>query len=165
MLAEFAITIPKLVDLQSQRWRNRDLLSPRGTPMTREHRILALVLRCFGGLDCLALAAVLMPHAWMAWGCSWSGLAEFPSAPLAGYLARSVSALYALHGATVVFLSFDVVRYRPLIRFLAQVALLHGGIMLVIDVFAGMPWWWQLIEGPLIAASGVVVLLLLKRAE
>jgi hypothetical protein len=133
--------------------------------MTREQRVLALVLRCFGGLDCLALAAVLMPHAWMESGCRWLGLDDFPSAPLAGYLARSVSVLYALHGATVVFLSFDVMRYRPVIRFLALIALLHGGIMLVIDFIEGMPWWWQLIEGPLIAASGAVVLLLLKRAD
>jgi hypothetical protein len=133
--------------------------------MTREQRLLALALRCFGGLDCFALAAVLMPHAWMESGCRWLGLDDFPRAPLAGYLARSVSALYALHGATVVFLSLDVVRYRSLIRFLALAALVHGGIMLGVDFSEGMPWWWQLVEGPSIAASGAIVLFLLNRTR
>jgi hypothetical protein len=76
------------------------------------------------------------------------------------YLARSASALYALHGALVLFLSFDVPRYWRLITFLAVAALVHGAVMTGIDLAAGMPVAWTLGEGPCFAATGAVVLLL-----
>ncbi len=121
---------------------------------------LVVVLRLFGTLDLLAILAVLMPDEWMARGHQWLGLGELPRAPIVGYLTRSASALYALHGATILFISTDTVRYARLITFLAIVALIHGAIMLGIDLAAGMPVWWTLLEGPAIVATGTVVLAL-----
>jgi hypothetical protein len=108
---------------------------------------LVVVLRLFGTLDLLAILAVLMPDEWMARGHQWLGLGELPRAPIVGYLARSASALYALHGATILFISTDTVRYARLITFLAVVALIHGAILLGIDLAAGMPAWWTWFEG------------------
>src|SRR5262249_47918114 len=71
-------------------------------------------------------------------------------------LARSTSFLYALHGATVLFLSFDLSRYWSLITFLAAIALVHGAVMLGIDLAEGMPLWWTVVEGPGIFATGAV---------
>jgi hypothetical protein len=65
-----------------------------------------------------------------------------------------------LHGAMVLFISFDVNRYERLITFLAAAALVHAGIMLGIDLNEGMPMWWTLVEAPGFAATGAVVLIL-----
>jgi hypothetical protein len=81
-----------------------------------------------------------------------------PEGPLVGYLARSASALYALHGALVLFRSFDVLRYWSLITFLAALAVLHGAVMLWVDLAEGMPVWWTAIEGLGFAATGGAVL-------
>ena len=107
----------------------------------------------------LALAAVVAPRSWLAWGHAWCGLGELPDMPVVGYLARSASALYALHGLMVVYMSGDVQRYWGLIRFLAMLALLHGLVMWGIDIAEGMPRWWAWLEGPSFAATGLIVLL------
>ena len=87
----------------------------------------------------------------------------FPAVPVAWYLARSTSLLYALHGAMAVFISYDIPRYWRLIRFLALAAVAHGGLVLAIDVSAGMPGWWSMIEGPCFAVTGLVMLGLMHR--
>lgn len=133
--------------------------------MSQSSRRLAWVLRLLGALDLLALIAVVLPRTGLEAAHRWIGLGEWPDAPIVGYLARSASVLYALHGALVVYLSFDVERYRPLIRFLAVLALVHGGIMFAIDWHEGMPLWWQCVEGPGFAATGGLVLALLRQAS
>ncbi len=130
--------------------------------MSSDRRLLVIVLRALGLLDLLALVAVAMPHAWMSAAHGWVGLGPLPQQPIIAYLTRSASALYALHGAMVLFVSFDVGRYLPLIRFLAIAALVHGAVMLGIDVAAGMPALWTLIEPPCFAASGAIVLLVMR---
>ena len=123
-------------------------------------RPLVLVLRGIGCLDLLALLAVVMPEHWMDIGHHWTGLGTLPREPIVGYLARSTSALYALHGAMVVFISFDVSRYERLIRFMAWAALVHGAVILGIDLAQQMPAIWLYGEGPSFAATGLVVLAL-----
>jgi hypothetical protein len=132
--------------------------------MSPEQRTVALVLRCFGCLDLLAFAAVVMPRRWMEWACAASGAGELPPGAVVGYLARSSSMLYALHGAMILFLSLDVVRYWRLIRFLALAALVHGVVIFGIDQVEGMPALWRWTEGPAFAATGAVVLLCQWRA-
>ena len=111
-------------------------------------RPLRVVLRVLGVTDMLAFIAVVMPTAWIHWGHQWSGLGEFPDAPISAYLARSASALYGLHGLMIIYMSFDVRRYWPLIRFMASIAVAHGIVMFGIDLAAGMPAWWTSFEGP-----------------
>jgi hypothetical protein len=132
--------------------------------VSKGQRALALTLRCLGAVDLLALAAVVLPRPWMAAGHAVLGLGALPAEPIVGYLARSASALYGLHGAMILFLSFDVVRYARLITFLAVAALLHGAVMFGIDVAEGMPAWWTAVEGLSFATTGAVVLLLQARA-
>lgn len=129
-------------------------------------RIVARVLRVFGVVDLCALVAVVLPHAWLSEAAQMAGLAAgLPAAPVVGYLARSASLMYALHGATVLFVSFDVRRYWPLIRCLALLAPAHGLCILGLDLAEGMPVWWTCVEGPGFALTGLVVLGLQRRAE
>lgn len=129
----------------------------------RAERLLQLLLRALGTLDLLALGAVLMPEAWMADAHAWLGMGEFPRAAVVDYLARSASLMYAQHGAVFWFLSGDVRRYRPLIRCMAWIAMLSGGVMLVIDLLAGIPLFWTVIEGPGYVLLAVIVLALARR--
>jgi hypothetical protein len=146
-----------------------DLTDPRLSPAKAADnganaiRTVAVVLRCLGALDCCALLAVSLPREWIQSLCvSLTGVA-FPAVPVAWYLARSASLLYALHGAMAVFISYDVPRYWRLIRFLALAAVAHGGLVLAIDLSAGMPGWWSGIEGPCFAVTGLVMLGLMRR--
>jgi hypothetical protein len=93
------------------------------------------------------------------------GMGSFPDAPVALYLARTASALYALHGAMIILVSFDVDRYWNLIRFLALAAFVHGAVILAIDLQLALPDWWRYGEGPCFAATGAIVLALQRRAN
>ena len=58
-----------------------------------------------------ALGAVVMPFEWMNSIHRQVGLGELPHVPIVGYLTRSISGLYALHGALLLFLAGDVRRH------------------------------------------------------
>lgn len=111
-------------------------------------RYLALLLRLMGLLLLTALFAVFMPPGWMAAIHAWVGLGALPDAAIVAYLTRSESALYAVLGALMLYLSFDVRRYLPLIRFLALIRMAFGVGLLVLDVTIGMPPLWTICEGP-----------------
>jgi hypothetical protein len=132
---------------------------------SKNQPLLAVVLRVLGGLDALAILAVLLPTEWMAKAHAWLGLGQLPREPIVGYLTRSASALYALHGAMILFISFDTRRYDRLITFLAAAALVHGAVMLGIDLAVGMPVFWTLCEGPAFAATGALVLVIQRREK
>lgn len=132
-------------------------------PRNRPQRQLALFLRAIGGLDLCALLAVAMPFHWMDQAHRFFGMGPMPAQPVVGYLARSASALYALHGAMLVLISFDVERYRPLIRFLGLAAFVHGAVVLAIDASEPLPVWWRFGEAPCYLAMGAAVLLLERR--
>jgi len=95
-----------------------------------------------------ALVAVVMPSSWMAATHRWLGLGEMPTAPVVEYLARSLSAFYAVTGALCLVLATDLERYRPLVRFLGVAFALMSVALLGVDLPAGMPWWWTAFEGP-----------------
>ena len=67
--------------------------------MTTSDKALVLLLRFVGVPALFALVAVFIPVSWMAATHHWLGLGEMPTAPVVEYLARSVSAFYALVGA------------------------------------------------------------------
>jgi hypothetical protein len=94
---------------------------------------------------------------------AWLGLAPLAETPLTFYLARSTSALYALHGAILLLAASDPPRYRSLILLLGASNLVFGAVLLGIDLEAGMPAWWTAAEGPGVVLIGAALVLLARR--
>ena len=131
--------------------------------MNRYERILTRLLRLGGVVMLTALGAVVMPYEWMNVIHQQQGLGELPHVPIVGYLTRSISAIYALHGALLVFIASDVRRYLPVVRFLAVAGVAFGAVMLGIDYFVGMPVPWTVGEGPSVIVFSAVILWLTGR--
>jgi hypothetical protein len=126
---------------------------------------LVLLLRLVGGLCLLALVSLWMPRDWIALAHRWLGWGEFPSAPIAEYLARSVSALSAFYGGLLVALSFDVRRYAPLVRYQAVAIMTLSACGVVVGGWAGVPLWFVLGDAVACWAYGLAMLVLLARVE
>jgi hypothetical protein len=105
-------------------------------------RWLVLLLRAVGGVCLLALIALLMPGSWVDAGHAWLGWGHFPDAPIATYLARSVSALSAFYGGLLVALSFDVRRYAPIVRYQAAAIMVLSACGVVVGAWARVPLWF-----------------------
>jgi len=118
---------------------------------------LQLLLRLAGVITTFAFLAMFLPTDWMASTHERLGLGEFPRSPLVDYLTRSVAALYGFHGALLLLISRDPVKYRTIVQFVAVINVAFGVMMLLIDLHAGMPWWWTVGEGPPIIVFGVVI--------
>ena len=87
--------------------------------MTKSDKVLVFLLRLVGVGSLFALIPVLMPMSWMVATHRWLGLGEMPTDPVVEYLARDLSAFYALVGALLLVMASDLERYRPLVRFFA----------------------------------------------
>jgi len=133
--------------------------------MTRRLRILRFLLHFFGISGLFALVAVVMPMSWMMGIHRWLGLGEMPTAPVVEYLARSLSAFYALFGAICLVLASDLERYRPLVRFLGIAFAVLGMVFTGVDLAAGMPWWWSVFEGPPGVVVGAWMVFLARKEE
>jgi len=125
-------------------------------------RALVWLLRLCGGVLLLAAFAVFLPTRWMEASKRWLGLGEFPASPLVDYLTRSISGMYAMHGAVLIGVAQDVRRFAPLVLLLAWANVAFGATMLGIDLHAGMPVYWTLAEGPSILIMGVLYLWLAR---
>jgi len=128
-------------------------------------RALVALLRLGGVLTGLAILAVFLPTEWMAATHHRLGLGAYPAAPITDYLARSLSAFYAAHGALLFLAASDVRRLRPLVAYVGWFGALFGALLLGIDLHAGLPTWWVAMEGPWVLAIGVVILALERRIE
>jgi hypothetical protein len=131
--------------------------------MDRNERILVWLLRISGVLMLTALGAVVMPYDWMNAIHRQQGLGELPHVPIVSYLTRSISALYALQGALLVFAAGDLRRYLPVVRFLALAGVVFGAMMVGIDWAVGMPLLWTIGEGPWVILLAVVIFWLAGR--
>jgi hypothetical protein len=131
--------------------------------MNRYEKALVILLRTAAAITLAALIPCVMPFAWMKEIHRFLGMGQLPEGPIVGYLTRSLSAMYALHGAIVLFVSWDVRRYRPLVRFLGSLAIAFGAGMLWLDVAVGMPPAWTVSEGPFLIVLGGVILWLAGR--
>ena len=109
-----------------------------------------------------ATFAIIMPTEWMALTHTWLGLGEFPGSPLVEYLTRSISAVYAIHGGILLLVSFDISRFAPMIRYLGVTTAIIGGALLCIDIYAGLPTYWVIFEGPPVILIGLTILGLLQ---
>ena len=140
-------------------------MQPNATPNLNRHVLLVYFLRIVGVTACTAVIACVMPTSWIVATHRWLGLGDFPDAPIAQYLARSISALYAIFGGLCIAVSMDVRRYAPIISFLAYTTIAFGVLMIGIDMYAHMPTYWALYEGPLTIVMGIVILLLVRRVD
>ena len=131
----------------------------------RAHRALPLLLRVVGFVSGLAIFAVFMPRSWMASCHEWLGLGTLPEGPITEYLARTVSAFYAVLGGLMWLAAGNIRRYAAVITYLAMVFILFGLVVLVIDIRLGLPAWWVLGEGPFVMAMGAVFLALQAKAR
>jgi hypothetical protein len=125
--------------------------------MSRREKVLVVILRVWGIGSLSALVPVFMPMSWMHDIHRWLGLGEMPTSPIVEYLARSLSAFYAFVGLFIWALSWDLERYRPLVRLLALAFALLSLIFTGIDLSAGLPWWWAAFEGPPGIAFGALL--------
>ena len=121
---------------------------------------LVIVLRIAGVFTIAAFPAMLLPEEWMASTHERLGLGTFPRSAVIDYLARSIAGLYGFHGVLVLLVSTDVVRYRPIVWFIAIMNVVFGLMIIAIDLHAGLPAYWTALEGPPIIAFGVVIALL-----
>src|SRR5947207_1429003 len=135
-----------------------------GRPWTAK-RGLVLLLRLVGGTCLIALVSLWMPRSWIEASHHWLGWGEFPAAPVAEYLARSVSALSAFYGGLLVALSFDVRRYAALVRYQAVAIMVLSACGLMVGGWAGMPLWFVVTDAVACWAYCVPVLVLTRRVE
>jgi hypothetical protein len=131
--------------------------------MAKTDKLLAILLVVFGVGGLFALIAVFMPMSWMAAIHRWLGLGEMPTGAVVEYLARDLSAFYALVSALILVVASDLARYRPLVRYLGLAIAAISLVFLGVDLVAGMPWWWSAFEGPPGVAFGIVVFFLAGR--
>ncbi|MGO8746577.1 MAG: hypothetical protein ACLQNE_11360 [Thermoguttaceae bacterium] len=73
------------------------------TAMNRYERTLVLLLRLDAILLLMAMIPSMMPFEWMKEIHRCLGLGELPDGPIMGYLTRSLSVMYAMHGAVELF--------------------------------------------------------------
>ncbi len=126
----------------------------------RNETILIWILRIGGALTVLAFPTALLPATWMAGVHEWMGLGVFPDQPITGYLTRSLSLLYGVHGVLLLVIATDVRRYRTLIGWLAWLMVVLGPAFLLVDLHSGMPSFWTWTEGPPLVVAGIVALYL-----
>ena len=128
-------------------------------------RLLRAILAVTGAGLLLAAVPIFFPAAVINYLHQQLGLGEFPNAAIAFYLARSTSLLYAVHGALMFFVSFNLVRYWPLVRLFGYLHIVLGLTMLGIDLSAPMPLYWIIGEGMPVAATGLLILWLWNRSN
>ncbi len=125
--------------------------------MRRPEQTLALLLRIVGLVSFSAIVPTFIPFAWMEAIHRLLGLGELPDVAIVHYLTRSTSLLYAAHGAVVVYVSFNVRRYVPALRFTAGVLGFCGVSLAAIDIWSGMPWFWTVSEAPFLVLAAAVL--------
>jgi hypothetical protein len=123
---------------------------------TRE-RVLIVLLRLAGAITLTAFFAIFLPTGWMAATHRWLGLGEFPDAPIVQYLTRTIAALYGFQGVLLLLVARDPVRYRAVISYIAVMNVVFGLIAIGVDLYAGMPHLWTLLEGPPVIVFGIVI--------
>lgn len=132
--------------------------------MTAE-RLLAWLLRLGACFTLPAFLTALLPAETMVRVHRDLGLGELEVVPVVDYMARSLSMLYGFHGALLLLLSFRIQPLATVIVFVGWMNLLFGAALLAIDVHAGLPAWWIAAEGPWVAATGALILVLTRAAS
>ncbi len=99
-----------------------------------------------------AIIPLFFPYRWMQLiHQEWLGLGTLPDIPILHYLNRSLSALYALSGFILYYVTFDINKYKGLIKIGLCARILFGVTTTAIAYESGLPCYWMLLEGPTIA--------------
>lgn len=131
--------------------------------MRQSHGALRTILRLIGSSSLFAVIFVLAPSSWISSIHTQIGMGEFPDVPVAWYLARSTSALYALLGGLFWVVSFDLVRHRRVLQYLGAAIIPFGLTLLVVDWQEALPVFWKVWEGPFMIVFGVALFALSRR--
>ncbi len=119
-------------------------------PKSRFEKALVVLLRFEAIILLTALVPAVMPFEWMKDIHRNLGMGELPDGHILGYLTRSLSVMYAMFGAMLLFVSLDVRRFLPVVRFIGVLGIMFGLGMLLLDLAVGMPPFWVVSEGPFI---------------
>ncbi|MDA7978445.1 MAG: hypothetical protein MPJ50_06715 [Pirellulales bacterium] len=133
--------------------------------MSKAERAIVIILRVIGIAGLFATPAIFLPFSWMDAIHGWLGLGELPDVPIVRYLARSLSAFYAVMSVLILYLSHDVRRHRGLLKLWCMLAILFGFTLWGIGWEAGLPNSWTLAEGPPAVLIGFVVLWLQRKLD
>ena len=125
-------------------------------------RTVTLVLRIAGALNLTALLFAFGPDSLLSWGHEALLGGPFPAEPVAEYLARSASLLYAFHGGLLIYAAGDPVRFAGWLKLYGGMMAAAGAAFLVVDLMARMPAWWAFGEAGTLLAGGLFVLTLLR---
>ncbi|MBN2269232.1 MAG: hypothetical protein JXN61_01375 [Sedimentisphaerales bacterium] len=127
---------------------------------------LAAMLRVSGVGMMFSLIFVFCPFSWMVRINGWLGMGqELIYTPVTNYLIRTLSGMYAIIGGLFIFVSFDLPRYRDIIRFLGTIAIAAGVGVTILDAILRLPLAWTALEGPMTIALGAIILYLSKPAR
>ena len=108
-----------------------------------------------------SLIFVFCPFSWMVRINGWLGMGqELIYTPVASYLIRTLSGMYTIIGGLCVFVSYDLPRYRDLIRFLGTIAIVAGFGIIILDAILRLPFMWTVLEGPMTIGLGAIMLYL-----
>jgi hypothetical protein len=125
--------------------------------------MLIWLLRITGVAMLGALVFMFCPFEWMAAIHRRIGIGELAYTPLLSYLIRTLSALYAILGAILLFISFDIDRYGLLIRLFGILAILGGLGVTILDAILHLPLFWTAAEGPLTVVLGIALIVLVHK--
>ena len=125
-------------------------------------RAVSLILRAAGCLNLTALLFAFGPRSWLEAGHRALLEAPFPEEPVAEYLARSASLLYAFHGCLLIYAAGDVRRFAGWLRLYGLLVAVGGPLYLGVGLVGGMPAWWAWGEGGTLLAGGLLLLWLTR---
>jgi hypothetical protein len=117
-----------------------------------------VALMTVGTFDLLAWGALFLSDDAMASIHQSLGLGELPRSPVVGYLARTASIQYGLHGLLLWFVSTNVARYASLVPWLGGLKLVQALAIAAVDVTGDMPLWWTIAEPTCLAFAGIGIL-------
>ena len=125
-------------------------------------RLQKIILRAMALAALPVLPAVFAPRLTVE-KLSWVlGFGEPPHVTLIYYLAAGGSLLYLLLAILLWMLSCDVVRYRPLIVFVAVACVAVAPVFGWLDTHVGMPRWWMLMDAVSCLVGGLLLLWALR---
>lgn len=128
--------------------------------MTRAERMFQRFLQVCAVFAIPSLLCAFLPYSWMDATHRWLGLGTLPTEPIVGYLARSLSLLYAFVLGLLWLLARDIERHRLVLRYYGAASVVFGFLMTAVDLHEGLPpLTWALPEGASCVVLGLVVLI------